>query len=431
LSKDEVIHFVVEAGPEKGRLISVPAEGGRVGRSSSNEIVLDDAAMSRFHCRVFFKDGQLWVSDLASTNETLVNHKPIQECRLHVGDRIEIGETILKVIADGVDSISALPVESGAAGAIVDLGLSPASPAGKPLKSRPWRVIGVALLMLALVAIAIVLRFVSGETSSSSVPPPSDTLSGLDIQYEKEQADSSNIFRYTLDLRDETLEVQIDNIEDGRHVVRRKEVDPALLLKLARDIERTDFFKLDESYEGLSPDVWDSRDLTITIGLRTHRVQVRNRIAPSVFTRVSEMIEEFAQNELGLAALALPPDKLIALADEATLQGQKLFDERDVNYANLFMAIRAFQEAQWYLETIEPKPAFYATAVSGYEQCKELLDKRYQDYLFQAERAIQLRDWPAAAAQLRIICEIIPDRSDERYKKAWKKLLDMERRIER
>ena len=54
---EKAIHLVVEAGPERGREISIAQAGARIGRSSRNDVVLDDPSMSRFHCRLFFKPG--------------------------------------------------------------------------------------------------------------------------------------------------------------------------------------------------------------------------------------------------------------------------------------------------------------------------------------------------------------------------------------
>jgi len=83
---------------------------------------------------------------------------------------------------------------------------------------------------------------------------------------------------------------------------------------------------------------------------------VLNTLEPEVFKTVREAIEEFGQNELGLAALALAPEKLIDLARSASLLGRNLYDQREVKHDNLAKAIRSLNEAKWYLETIEPKP---------------------------------------------------------------------------
>ena len=73
------LEILVTVGPLKDRRFSVPANGIRLGRSSSCEISIPDPALSRNHCLFETRDGGLWVTDLASANGTLVNAKVIVE----------------------------------------------------------------------------------------------------------------------------------------------------------------------------------------------------------------------------------------------------------------------------------------------------------------------------------------------------------------
>jgi hypothetical protein len=435
-AEEEYVHLYVEAGPDKGRQVVVPEGGARLGRSESNDVVLNDDSLSRFHCRVFFKpDKSLWVMDLGSTNETLVNHKPVQESALHTGDRIGIGETTLLVINDRLVAESAEPatppVPPGPAAAPppdVDLGFQgrpPAKPAGELGKV----VFAVVAVVVLVVGVFLMRKFSGGAPSLPADDAPVER--SLEITYEKVEASPDNIFRYDLTLRDNLLAVRIDNLEDGRHLSREAAISPEMAAGLADTIEASGFFGLQPSYQGMAANVWDSWDLSVTIDRKTHRVHVLNRVEPENVRRVRETIEEYARNELGLAALALPPERLTQLAYEAVLQGQKLFDAREVHYQNLSLAIRAFQEAQLYLEGIEPKPDFYAIAVAGLEECRRALQTRYDEELFLAERGVKLRDWQTAANHLRVIIQLIPDRADERHEAARKKLIDVERRLQR
>jgi len=76
---------------------------------------------------------------------------------------------------------------------------------------------------------------------------------------------------------------------------------------------------------------------------------VLNTLEPEACKAVREAIEEFGQNELGLAALALAPDKLIELARAAALLGRSLYDQREIKNDNLAKAIRSLREVEWYL----------------------------------------------------------------------------------
>jgi hypothetical protein len=63
-----------------------------IGRTALSDIVLKDSEVSRTHCRITEADGHLVVTDLNSTNGTLVNGTEITAATpLHHGDRLQVG----------------------------------------------------------------------------------------------------------------------------------------------------------------------------------------------------------------------------------------------------------------------------------------------------------------------------------------------------
>lgn len=62
-----------------------------VGRSAQCNLQIADPAISSRHCEFQFDGRQWWLSDLKSSNGTLVNGKPIQRRALRAGDKIDIG----------------------------------------------------------------------------------------------------------------------------------------------------------------------------------------------------------------------------------------------------------------------------------------------------------------------------------------------------
>ena len=102
-----------------------------------------------------------------------------------------------------------------------------------------------------------------------------------------------------------------------------------------------------------------------------------------------------------------------------------------MKYQNLWLSIRAFDEALLYLETIDPKPDFFSTIISGLADSKAELEKQHKNFVFLADKAIRMSDWQVAADNLRIVKELIPDRNDPRNTDADKKLVDVERRLKR
>jgi hypothetical protein len=79
----------------------IPVSGApiRIGRGPECELVLLDSRVSRRHARLAPRDGVLVLTDLGSTNGTMVNGHRVSEVALGAGDRIEIGESTLLIQA--------------------------------------------------------------------------------------------------------------------------------------------------------------------------------------------------------------------------------------------------------------------------------------------------------------------------------------------
>lgn len=423
-----VFSLNVEVGADRGRIFVVPATGARLGRSSQNDFVVTDPLLSRHHCRFEIRNGALWIIDLASANQTRVNGHPITSAQLKGGDLVQVGDTVLHA----VEQVSEQKISAGAA-PVIDLGLTPSS--NQPVQSRNalrpliWTVGAVAVLLLGA---NYILTSARGRASVKASPLPQMADRSLQIFYEKIEAGTGNVFRYEMTLSpDNILAVRIDDLAQNRHVRKEKPVEPVLVAELTRAIESSGFFMLDPTYQAtnLRPEELNAWDITVIIGRSARRCRVANRAEPERFRAVREKIETFGKNELGIWAIQFSADKLTELAHDALLVAQKNCDERDIQYSNLAVGIQRYREAEFYLDTVDPKPAFYAEIVSGLEQARKELDNRYEQQRFRADRAINLQDWPAAAQELRVLCELIPDRTDDRHKEATRKLLDVETRL--
>lgn len=74
-----------------------------IGRKTTNNIQIDNLAVSGEHAVVTSLMNDSFIEDLNSTNGTFVNGKPIRRHLLHTGDIIEIGKHKLKFIQDNKD----------------------------------------------------------------------------------------------------------------------------------------------------------------------------------------------------------------------------------------------------------------------------------------------------------------------------------------
>ena len=69
-----------------------------IGREADNDIVLDDAYVSRFHLQLRKQFGRYTLFDLQSRGGTRVNNTAVSEHVLQSGDRIQIGHTCLTYV---------------------------------------------------------------------------------------------------------------------------------------------------------------------------------------------------------------------------------------------------------------------------------------------------------------------------------------------
>ena len=66
-----------------------------IGRSSDNEIILDDITVSRKHALISVTKQNVKIIDNNSTNGVYINNEIKNECELKSGDKIQIGKYLL------------------------------------------------------------------------------------------------------------------------------------------------------------------------------------------------------------------------------------------------------------------------------------------------------------------------------------------------
>jgi len=90
-----VIRFRIDVRGEVSER-DVDADQVRVGRAADNDLTLDDASVSAYHCRVMRGD-EGWRL-VGGEGETRLNGVPVRGRLLHDGDRIDLGEVTLTFI---------------------------------------------------------------------------------------------------------------------------------------------------------------------------------------------------------------------------------------------------------------------------------------------------------------------------------------------
>jgi two-component system, NtrC family, response regulator GlrR len=81
--------FVLEDG---ARRYESSKERSSIGSDPSNDLVLDDRTVSRFHSEIAVRPDGAWIRDLGSLNGTVVDGMLVKEARLRDGSMIRFGE---------------------------------------------------------------------------------------------------------------------------------------------------------------------------------------------------------------------------------------------------------------------------------------------------------------------------------------------------
>ena len=85
--------LVAVAGPVQGTAWTIGEELS-IGRSSLNQIQIEDLSLSRQQCAIRWQDGRFRVEDLGSSNGTFVNGLPVTSRMLEHGDEIRAGHSL-------------------------------------------------------------------------------------------------------------------------------------------------------------------------------------------------------------------------------------------------------------------------------------------------------------------------------------------------
>ncbi|MBU8898275.1 nuclease PIN [Corallococcus sp. H22C18031201] len=160
----------VEKGPGAGQLVPVQQGAMTLGRSSSSDLRLQHASISRRHAQLTRKGNHCVLRDLGSQNGTFVNRVRITgEVELNSGDELSLGNAVLRLRGPGGTPAAGLPAVH-----------PPEPPPPEPPRRRRASSLAVALLAAAGgSAVAALLTFAAvraTETQPSVIPaaPPSE-----------------------------------------------------------------------------------------------------------------------------------------------------------------------------------------------------------------------------------------------------------------
>jgi hypothetical protein len=92
----QTYQLVMEAGPTPGKAYALDRSEMYVGRDIHNDVVVNDAEVSRRHARMVADAGSYLLEDLGSTNGTFVDGQRVTGPHLmRPGEKIHLGENVI------------------------------------------------------------------------------------------------------------------------------------------------------------------------------------------------------------------------------------------------------------------------------------------------------------------------------------------------
>ncbi|HEY8563733.1 MAG TPA: sigma 54-interacting transcriptional regulator [Pyrinomonadaceae bacterium] len=91
------------SGKGGGEAFELNAEKITVGRDATNEIALNDASVSRYHCVIERRGADFFISDLQSLNGTSVNGTDAADTKLSNGDQVDVGYVTFRFYTDAAN----------------------------------------------------------------------------------------------------------------------------------------------------------------------------------------------------------------------------------------------------------------------------------------------------------------------------------------
>lgn len=456
-------------GKKNGESFTLLPPGITIGRETDNDIVLEEEACSRYHVKVRYEGDKWIIRDLGSTNGTKVNGDKINtDVILKENDKITIGKQSI-LFVEQIDSSqkpfsTSIPKEPQEKLSVEPIGESKSSIVEgehKGLKlfgsffggekdevkeekqnsffgkidffSKKEKddkreqddeikqkksgniffyiiVIGIAVLLVLIFLLYEKMNLPSKNEEAAKQPRrPSNPLM---VVYEKQVAGPDNIFRYALEIRDETISVTRDDLKYNLRQSKHKKIPAELLQDLEDQFKQTDFMNLSQQQSGgAGSDETDKRlSLTVAYGTELNSIEIRNDFPPKSFKEVVSILENFSDNTLNLKSISYTPEEMKEEGVKAFDKANQLFLNYKAKDENLKEAIKRFQLAIDMLGPFEPKPKEYDQAYQKIQEAREIWEKEIAEHRLNFEQYKQLNKLEAAREELlKIMAKTDPD----------------------
>ena len=377
--------LTIAEGSGRGQKFQFDAARVTIGRGAENDVVLNDAGVSRTHARIERQAAGWMLLDNGSANGTELNGATIgKPSQLRAGDRIGVGPVTFEFAAeadpaqtritaaprrDSETRISAMPagqarsIEPHAGAAAQKAGAGPAQVwAQLPLYAKLAAVVGAALILVGIARALTSSRTRHGLACPDTVAVDDDT--------------SGDSFG--------AGEVDVDC---GGKVVFGFKAPPQTRVLFHYQPMRVGTpseleLRLNGKHLAWAP-VSGARgeDQVLTLPQDALNADGRNFVAFSQ----SQKGKEWGVGRVRVEMLAITAGDLPA-ARQAYDRGRRKLEERRIAPRNLYDAWMAFAEARRQMEGLAQKPALYGEVAQLIKDAERDLEKECSKLLFSAAR---------------------------------------------
>jgi pSer/pThr/pTyr-binding forkhead associated (FHA) protein len=365
-----------------------------LGRTSPNDIIINDSKVSRQHAKIEFKDNIPQIRDLGSQNGIIVNGNKIKDAELKSGDKIKIGDTQFHFILYDPSLLKKTSFSE-------TKGITVQRPFKFPqLIKNPIILAAVGILLIIFLSSLFFSREKSTDKSivrdDSHIPI---TLPAKEIYGNCKQ--------------DRTHKDKIIFTFKG------KEDSKAFLTYIIGGIDTKDeiVISLNGEVVGNSPVTLGWKEVK---NIRLHWEQISS--SSDNLLIFDNTLNPPGDEAWGVREVNISWEKLLdcnlAKAEENFELAQRKYKDKAISYPNLYQSIKVFQESLDNMEKCSAKPAFYHRVEEMRQKASLELEQEYQKHLFNAERAFRLKEYSTTMSEYKIIMSMIPDTNDSRYQKA-------------
>jgi hypothetical protein len=404
----------------RGKAVELSALGYCIGRESDNDLVIVAPEISGYHCKIDQRDGLWHIRDLDSTNGVFLNEGRVKESALlSIDDVIRVGDRKF-IFTDN-------PHPSGLEAAAA----SPA-PAGKSngRKNRILLLLGLLVAFVVIIGVVGMLEARKQARVKAGLVVTEVDDETLVVRYFKIEVEDDSIFRYAFELDGRKLVVAVDDLANRRQFLREMELSDAQIADIAGEVLVDEFLSL-KVPPRQRQDMSERYQLMVRRGRKGNAIEIVNDLLPAVVTEITVALEDFAELNLGMAAIAITREELIERATERFLMAERLFAEYSVEQTNLYNAVEGYRYVIEFLADLTDRPDIYETAFRQRKVAAEELESILKEYEFAARTHYKLGEYEEARASYQGIIDRVPKRTDPYVERARKQMLAISRQLQR